>query len=333
MDIEYSEHELIRLQDTRTQCVKCLRVWKTAPHGSKCPSIPVYSSWTHGLLTKKQLDSAGYQTGKLLPKPAALMPRRDSPNGYLRLYNPADATKKKVMTDGQRQAIEKAHKAALAKWNCPVCGNKKDHLYDKFCGYCQHERKLEKDRNSSIIWSRAILESDYIIMDTETTGLYDAEIVELAIIDLSGNVLLNTRINPVNGAKLYEKRNGIAAVDVHGITIEALQEAPTFPETYEAIKAVLQYKDLLIYNFAYDSPLLNHVCRLHQLDEIEIRYSDCVMNIYAKFYGRWNNYFESYTWQPLPSGDHSALGDCRATLALIKRMASSELSNKYHTQV
>lgn len=28
-------------------------------------------------------------------------------------------------------------------------------------------------------------------------------------------------------------------------------------------------------------------------------------------------------WQPLPGGDHSALGDARATLAVLKRMAES----------
>lgn len=194
--------------------------------------------------------------------------------------------------------------------------------------YSHNKRML--DRNAAIMWSRAILESgDYLIMDSETTALHNAEIVELAIIDLQANTLLNTRIKPVDGAKLYEKRNGVAAVDIHKITIEALQEAPTFPQVYEAIKAVLQYKDLLVYNLAYDFPLLNHVCRLHELDEIEIGASACVMEVYAEFYGQWHSYYESYTWQRLPKGGHTALSDCLATLALIKTMADSELSDKH----
>ncbi len=35
-----------------------------------------------------------------------------------------------------------------------------------------------------------------MILDTETTGLYDAEIVELSIIDTAGNVLLDTLVRP-----------------------------------------------------------------------------------------------------------------------------------------
>src|SRR5690606_33823093 len=37
-----------------------------------------------------------------------------------------------------------------------------------------------------------------VILDTETTGLYDAEIVEIAVIDLGGNILMNTLVRPKN---------------------------------------------------------------------------------------------------------------------------------------
>ena len=47
----------------------------------------------------------------------------------------------------------------------------------------------------------------------------------------------------------------------------------------------------------------------------------CAMRQYAKYCGEWNSYYNNFKWQPLSGGDHSALGDCRATLELIKRMA------------
>jgi DNA polymerase-3 subunit epsilon len=47
----------------------------------------------------------------------------------------------------------------------------------------------------------------------------------------------------------------------------------------------------------------------------------CAMQRYAEWYGEWNDYFGSFRWQRLEGGDHSALGDCRATLELIRKMA------------
>ena len=40
--------------------------------------------------------------------------------------------------------------------------------------------------------------------------------------------------------------------------------------------------------------------------------------------GQWDDYYQNYRWQRLPEGDHSALGDCRATLEVIRRMAQHE---------
>ena len=45
-----------------------------------------------------------------------------------------------------------------------------------------------------VIAARAVLKdpNNYVILDTETTGLYPCEIVQIAILDLSGKTLLNT---------------------------------------------------------------------------------------------------------------------------------------------
>jgi hypothetical protein len=37
-----------------------------------------------------------------------------------------------------------------------------------------------------------------------------------------------------------------------------------------------------------------------------------------------NDYHQFYTWQKLPGGDHSALGDCLATLKVIKDMGGHQ---------
>jgi DNA polymerase-3 subunit epsilon len=45
------------------------------------------------------------------------------------------------------------------------------------------------------------------------------------------------------------------------------------------------------------------------------------MLAYSKYVGEWNDYRKDFKWQKLQGGDHSALGDCRATLEVIKKMA------------
>jgi DNA polymerase-3 subunit epsilon len=44
---------------------------------------------------------------------------------------------------------------------------------------------------------------------------------------------------------------------------------------------------------------------------------------HAEWVGEWNDYHGSFRWQKLVGGDHSALGDCLATLETIRKMAES----------
>ena len=51
---------------------------------------------------------------------------------------------------------------------------------------------------------------------------------------------------------------------------------------------------------------------------------------YAKFVGEWNNYHGNYRWQKLEGGDHSAAGDCLATLEVIRTMAGAAKLKKWY---
>lgn len=53
----------------------------------------------------------------------------------------------------------------------------------------------EQDRQAAIDAAAEYLR-DCVILDTETTGLHDAEIVQIAVIDHAGTVLLDTLVNP-----------------------------------------------------------------------------------------------------------------------------------------
>jgi DNA polymerase III subunit epsilon len=176
---------------------------------------------------------------------------------------------------------------------------------------------IDENRVQAREWAQAVLQDNgVVILDTETTGLH-GEAVEIAVIDLAGNVLMNRRVKPVGEMETGAER-------IHGISMKALENEPAFVDVYNELVAATYDKRVLIYNYAFDSRILRNQCKQASLKDVTDHWhiaSDCVMEWYAQWYGEWNDYHGSYKWQRLSGGDHSALGDCLATLEALKRMA------------
>jgi DNA polymerase III epsilon subunit-like protein len=64
--------------------------------------------------------------------------------------------------------------------------------------------------------------NDWVFLDTETMGLYDAHIVEIAIVNPLGEPLLNTFIKPTIPIPSEAR-------EIHGITDEMVADVPTSP--------------------------------------------------------------------------------------------------------
>jgi DNA polymerase-3 subunit epsilon len=174
---------------------------------------------------------------------------------------------------------------------------------------------IERDRVSAVLWAREQLsQKDWAILDTETAGLYGAEIVEIAIINNLGEMLLDALVKPSIPIPAE-------ATDIHGISDAMVAAAPTFPEVYPT-DAALKDKRVLIYNSAFDIKILNCCCRLHSLPVLKLaKRSDCLMERAVQWAGNWSYYHEDYRYVPL-SGGRRALADCQAAFELIKRMAA-----------
>lgn len=184
-------------------------------------------------------------------------------------------------------------------------------MYDSLL---QLEGFIELDRVRAVRWARKQLTLDnWAILDTETTGLFNAELVEIAIISNTGEPLLNTLVKPT--LTIPAKSSNI-----HGITDDMVATAPTFPEIYPQIVEVCKNNQVLIYNAGFDMSILDYCCKLHNLPKLKFNLK-CLMLIAAEWYGNWNSYHKSYTYPKLPNGNHRAIGDCLAGLQLIKRMA------------
>jgi len=176
---------------------------------------------------------------------------------------------------------------------------------------------MENDQEIATQWARSLLKrEDWVILDTETTGLSQIdEIIQVAIIAPDGSMLLDTLVHP-------KQPVSAAAIAVHGITNATLEESPTFREIYEQFKAVISGKTIVIYNASFDLRLIKQTLKTHHLPQIEINPEqvECAMLKYSAWTGEiWSH--GNYKWQKLPGGDHTALGDCQATLEIIKKMA------------
>jgi DNA polymerase-3 subunit epsilon len=171
----------------------------------------------------------------------------------------------------------------------------------------------------TIGWAKGILaRNDVVILDTETADLH-GEIIEIAVIDIAGNTLLNQRIKPQG-----EISQG--AYWIHGISLEDLKDCPSFPDVYPKIKEMVKDKLVVIYNASYDTACLARDYKRHDMsedDSITIDWS-CAMLWFSQYVGDWSRRHRDYRWQSLPSRDHSALGDCKATLDIIRAMAQVE---------
>jgi DNA polymerase-3 subunit epsilon len=187
------------------------------------------------------------------------------------------------------------------------------------------------DKRAAAEWARELLQGEFVILDTETTGFEaEDEIVQIGIVDQSGAVVLDQLIKP---------EQPIRNSQFHGITDETVKDAPRFPEVYGRLKAALEGRTVLAYNLEFDRRLLTQVCHKHQLEPIDFSRrltpptpNTCVMEMYAQFNGEWNEYHGNYRWKKLREAmatfglefegqEHNAIVDCKATLAVIRTMA------------
>jgi DNA polymerase III subunit epsilon len=187
---------------------------------------------------------------------------------------------------------------------------------------------VSNTRQDVITWARQVVEeSETLILDTETTGL-DAndEVIQLAIVDMHGNVLLHTFVRPTVPI-------GTEARAIHGIPDEVLAEAPYFSNLHDTIALLLGNRSVLAYNADFDRRLLAQTCAKYGLPPLAVAEWDCVMERYARFWGE-----HSDTGQHKPQSlshacaqqginvhrHHEAVHDCLLTLELIKAMAVAD---------
>lgn len=234
-------------------------------------------------------------------------------------YKIAETCKKKQATEKQLEALKKAREISIKNRTCNRCGivvgNNKELTEEKLCNNCDsfiyHQNKVKK-KVKEIFNNK----DKYIILDTETTGLdYDDTIIELGVINLDGEILLNTRIKT-------DKEIHPEAYYVHGISKEDLKNEPEFSDIKNKLSEILENKTVLIYNSDFD------IRMLHQsgYDDNNIK-SICLMNLYMEYqdHDRWISLTNAMSFEGVDMiQDHSAIGDCQCCLEVLKAINNNE---------
>lgn len=149
-----------------------------------------------------------------------------------------------------------------------------------------------------------LLHSKGVILDVETTDL-DGRICEIALVETTGRVLLDTLVNP-------QTPIAAAAGAVHGITDTAVASAPTWDQLATRVDELLAGRWVAAYNVPFDRGIL--AAEMHRIGRTlpGARRWLCLMRMRAAAEGR--------EWQALEGG-HRALGDCLAALAILEDLA------------
>lgn len=150
---------------------------------------------------------------------------------------------------------------------------------------------IQDAKIAAVKTARRYIELDPIFFDTETTGLGPAaEIVNIAIVDSAGAVLLDTLIKPYGAID-----PGASAIT--GIFDETVKNAPTILDVLPKIRSIFSGRVIGAYNADFDFRILHEsICRRAAADNVSVPLIDFdavfdVIRIGAMYYGEYSARF------------------------------------------
>lgn len=186
------------------------------------------------------------------------------------------------------------------------------------------EKKKAYEKRKAAEWARKMLSSDPVFVDLETTGLKDAEIVQIGVVNAAGDVLMDALVRPTGNIPPEVTK-------IHGITDAMVADAESFTNLYARFSVLLAGKIVVAYNVSYEKSIIRGECKRRKLPVPRVAGWQCAMKSYAQYWGEWVSQRRSYKWQKLGmackqqaitlDNAHNAIADCKATLALVEVMA------------
>lgn len=214
------------------------------------------------LLTKTQLRARRLKPAKNQQPVKRYWSNRA--RAYRDLYDPAEAVPMRpyrAPTEAQRQALAEG-RAIQGTLICASCGTRSPRdLFSSrrgqlFCAPCSEQAELLQLRR----WAHKLLVADALFLDTETTGLDEqAQIIEIALLDSSGAVLIDTLVRS-------EAPVPADATAIHGITDTMLVHAPPWEEVAAALAGFIAGKNVVCHNSWFDQEMLRQTSRRFKVE-------------------------------------------------------------------
>ena len=179
---------------------------------------------------------------------------------------------------------------------------------------------MQREKPSPWDEIRLFADRTYVVLDTETTGLLDPEIVAVAVVSEAGEPLVNELVRP---AKPIEPE----ASRITGIDEASVREKPEFPEVEPRLTDAIAGRRVCIYNASFDLAALRNTYARYGLP-LPLFDPWCVMKWFARVFGDWNEERGDYTWQSLSraakyykieqAAAHDALDDALTTWRILQ---------------
>lgn len=182
------------------------------------------------------------------------------------------------------------------------------------------------------------LKSDYVVIDTETTGLgEDAEIIEISIINMRGEVLLDTLVKPT-------KSIPPEVTEINHITNEMVADAPAWRDVFPKVLGIISNHKWLAWNSGFDARMVDQTCLCTEIYANEKPYFAAHVTsiihrnhidakaVYGQWYGEFDEKRKAFKRQSLATaaarhgvsveGAHRALADCKMVLAILQKVCA-----------
>lgn len=272
----------------------------SGPPSDELPRYPGRASAPRDLRTAEELAENGYET--LGPPRAVVESRTGEP---VLLYSTSEARK-------LRYGLWPGAAPSGAPLSAPADA-----------AGAGRSRSSERIGAGSGWLTRLFSGEGFVVLDTETTGLgARAEIIEVAAVDSSGEVLLESRVWPRAG------RVPVSSTRVHGLTTADLMGAPTWPVVLLRLERRLAGRRVLAWNAPFDQRMALQSSALWDVPP-KLPTFECAMRGYAahrRLPGGRIGLERAALRERLLSGEqlHRSLADARLTLALLRKLHAGD---------
>lgn len=153
--------------------------------------------------------------------------------------------------------------------------------------------------------------TDYLYIDTETTGLTDEdELLSVSVLNDEGECVYHSLLKPSH------TDNWVNAELINDISPAMVAHAPSYESIKEHLADIFAGKHVVAYNMAFDGRFLEEPLRTAAS-------THCAMLAYAEFCADWDDSHNRYKWHKLANAvkaiapdfsfhAHDSMEDCRA---------------------